>query len=160
VNILKQTLWIVLLFFFQQLPGVAAWGVDLPLLFVILKGVRTDVPRAAGWGFLLGLLQDFLSSGWIGPNTTAKTLTGVFASLSKRHVYRERVITQSLLVLLATLFHQIFIWIILKWDDSAPDFANAIGIVLKTVGMTTLVGVGACFLLARFRKRRFDPATA
>ena len=149
-----------MLLFIQQLPGVAAWGVDLPLLFVILKGVRTDVTRAAGWGFLLGLLQDFLSSGWIGPNTTAKTLTGIFTSLSKRHVYRERVVTQSLLVLLATLFHQIVIWIILKWDGSAPDFANALGIVVRAVGMTTLVGVGASFLLVRFRKRRFDPATA
>ena len=160
MKIVRQILWIILILFIQQLPGVAAWGVDLPLLFVILKGVRTDVPRAAGWGFLWGLLQDLLSSGWIGPNTTAKTLTGIFSSLAKMHVYRERVLTQTLLIVLATLFHQLCVWIILKWDGTAPDLANALGIVLKSVGMTTLVGVGVSFFLVRFRKRRFDPATA
>jgi rod shape-determining protein MreD len=160
LKIPKQIYWILTIFFIQQLPAVAQWGLDLPLLFVVLVGVRTDVPKAAGWGFLMGFLQDMLSASWIGPNTIAKTLTGIVASLSKMHVYRERVLTQTFLIFWATLFHQVFIWLLLKWDDSAPAAGDAFGICVRTVGMTTLIGAGICIFVVRFRKRRYDPATA
>ena len=160
MKIPKEIFWILGLFFIQQLPAVAAWGVDLPLLFVVLVGLRTDLPKAAGWGFCLGLLQDLLSSGWIGPNTIAKTLTGVLASLSKRHIYRERVLTQTFLVFVASLFHQVFIWVLLKWDGTAPPAGDALGIVVRSLLATTLAGILVCFFVVRFRKRRFDPATA
>ena len=68
--------------------------------------------------------------------------------------------TQTLLILLATLFHQICVWIILVWDGTSPSVANSLGIIFKAVGSTTLVGVVVSFVLVRFRKRRFDPATA
>ncbi len=155
-----QAVWLLALFFVQQLPGVAAWGVDLPLVFTVLVGLRTDIPKAAGWGFLAGLLQDLLSSSWIGPNTIAKTLTGITACLLKRHIYHERVLTQTLLVFAAALFHQLLIWILLKWDGSAPPAGDAWGIVWRSLGMTTLAASAVCFFVVRFRKRRFDPATA
>lgn len=160
MKIPKELFWILGLFFIQQLPAVAAWGVDLPLIFVVLVGLRTDLPRAGGWGFLMGLLQDLLSSGWIGPNTLAKTLTGILACLSKRHIYRERVLTQAFLIAAATLFHQAFIWVLLKWDGTAPPAGDAFGILVRSLMATTLAGVVVCFFVVRFRKRRFDPATA
>lgn len=149
-----------MLFFVQQLPAVSAWGIDLPLLFVILTGLRTTIPKAAGWGFLLGLIQDLLSASWIGPNTIAKTLTGILSSLSKRHIYRERVLTQTFLIFGATLFHEALIWWMLKWDGSAPEARDALWICLRIVLNTTLAGVVVSFFVVRFRKRRFDPATA
>lgn len=160
MKIPREVIWIVALLFVQQLPGVAQWGVDLPLVFVVLVGLRTDVPKAAGWGFLLGFLQDLLSSGWIGPNTIAKTLTGILASLSKWHIYRERVLTQTFLVFAATLIHQVFIWVLLKWDGTAPPAGDAWGILVRSLLATTLAGMIVCFFVVRFRKRRFDPATA
>ncbi len=160
MRIPREIIWILALFFIQQLPGVASWGIDLPLLFVVLVGLRTDTPKAAGWGFILGLLQDLLSSSWIGPNTIAKTLTGILASLLKKHIYRERVLTQTFLIFFATMFHQVFIWILLKWDGTSPSFVDAFGIVLKTLLTTTVMGSVVCFFVVRFRKRRFDPATA
>ena len=160
MKIPKEVIWILGLFFIQQLPAVAAWGVDLPLIFVVLVGLRTDLPRAACWGFGMGLLQDLLSSGWIGPNTIAKTLTGILASLSKMHIYRERVLTQAFLIFMTTFFHQAFIWALLKWDGTAPPAGDALGILVRSLLATTLVGVLICFFVVRFRKRRFDPATA
>ena len=160
MKIPKLVLWILALFFVQQLPGVSAWGVDLPLLFVVLVGLRNPVSKAAGWGFLLGLVQDLLSAGWIGPNTLAKTLTGILSSLLNRHVYRERVLTQTLLVLGASFFHQGVIWLLEVWDGSAPGNGDALWMGLKAVLGTTLAGVVVCFFVVRFRRRRFDPATA
>ena len=160
MRIPRQVLWILALFFIQQLPAVAALGVDLPLIFVVLVGLRSDAPRAAGWGFLMGLLQDLLSASWIGPNTVAKTLAGILSSFSQRHIYRERVLTQTFLIFMVSLFHQFFIWMLLKWVGSAPPAGDALRICVKAVFLTTLVGAVVCVFVVRFRRRRFDPATA
>jgi rod shape-determining protein MreD len=152
--------WIFAVFFVQQLPGVATLGLDLPLIFVALVGLRSTVPAAAGWGFLLGLLQDLLSSGWIGPHVLAKTLAGILASLSQRHIYREKVLTQTFLILCVTFFQQFFIWFLLRWDRSAPRWGEAFSICLHTALLNCLVGMMVCVFVVRFRKRRFDPATA
>lgn len=160
MRIPKQVLWIIAVLFLQQLPGVCEAGVDLPLVFVVLMGVRETVPRAAGWGFLLGLLQDLLSAGWSGPNTVAKTLSGILASLFQRHIYRERVLTQTFLVFITVVFHQSSLWGMLVWDGSAPPAADALRTALRSVVATTLIGAVACFFVVKFRRRRFDPATA
>lgn len=160
MKIPNQLFWIVALLFFQQLPGVAAQGVDLPMIFVVLMGLRTTVPKAAGWGFLLGMIQDLLSASWIGPNTISKTLVGILSSFSKRHIYRERVLTQTFLIFNAALFHQLAVWLLLKWDGSAPPFGDAFWITLRGVMMTSIVGMVVCVFVVRFRRRRFDPATA
>ena len=160
MKIPKQVWWLLAIFFVQQLPGVAASGIDLPLVFVILTGLRKTVPQAAGWGFFLGLAQDLLSAGWLGPQTLAKTLTGILASFSKMHIYREKVMTQTFLVFWATLFHQVVIWLLLKWDGSAPPAGDAVWVVFKSLVATTLAGMVASFFVVRFRRRRYDPATA
>lgn len=160
MKVTKTILWILAIFFLQQLPGVSTFGLDLPLIFVALIGLRTTVPAAAGWGFLVGLAQDLLSAGWVGPNTIAKTLVGIFACLSQRHIYRERVLTQTFLIFCVAVFQQFFIWILLRWDRSAPRWSEAFSLLFHSVLLTTLVGMVVCVFVVRFRRRRFDPATA
>ena len=160
MKIPKLLFWILSVFFLQQLPGVSTWGIDLPLIFVVLIGLRRGAPEAAGWGFGIGLLQDLLSSGWIGPHAIAKTLVGLISCLSQRHVYRERVLTQTFLIFSMMAFQQIFIWFLLRWDHSAPRWAEAFSLCLDSVPMTTLAGMVVCVFVVKFRRRRFDPATA
>lgn len=148
------------IFFVQQLPIVANWGMDLPLVFVILAGLRATPTKAAGWGFLLGLAQDTLSASWIGPNTVAKTLTGLLCAYFHRRIYREKVLTQTFLVMVATLFHQGLVWLIKLWDGSAPSWDQSLWICWKALVGTTAMGILASLLLVRFRRRRYDPATA
>lgn len=153
--------WILpAMFFLQQLPRVSSWGVDLPLLFCVLVGLRTPPSKAAGWGFLVGALQDLLSAGWLGPNAVSKTLVGILSSLVKRNVYRERVLTQATWIFAASLIHQVLLWGILRWKGTAPLFEDAFGIALRNIAATTLAGVLVCLVLVRFRRRRMDPATA
>jgi len=160
MKIPKQIFWILAVFFVQQLPYVSAVGIDLSLIFVVLTGLRSRAAGAAGWGFLMGFLQDMLSANWIGPNTIIKTLMGLFSCFSQRHIYRERVVTQTLFILCATLVHQFFIWLLLRWDGAAPPLGDAFWIILQSMVMTTLAGWGVCFVVVRLRKRRLDPATA
>ncbi len=160
MKIPRELFWVLAVLFLQQLPGVAGGGIDLPLILVALLGLRTTATKATAWGFFMGLAQDLLSADWIGPNTVAKTLTGLLCFLSRRHIYRERVLTQTFLIFCASLFHQLFIWLLLKWDGSAPPAGDAFALCLRSVTMTTLVGAVICFFVVRFRRRRFDPATA
>jgi rod shape-determining protein MreD len=160
MNIPKQILWLIAIFFIQQLPAVSAWGIDLPLIFVVLVGLRSTAPSAGAWGFFVGLAQDLLSAGWIGPHTVAKTLVGLLSCFSQRHIYRERVLTQTFLIFWMALFHQVFIWLLLRWDGSAPLSGDAFGVIIRGVSMTTLMGIVICFFVVKFRRRRFDPATA
>lgn len=156
----REIILILALFFIQHLSNVADWGVDLPLIFVVLKALRTKPTQAAAWGFGLGAIQDLFTAGWIGPHLTADALTGFLASLLRRHVYRERVMTQTFMVLGMTAFRQVVIWGLLKWDGSAPLAADALGMVAQSVAMTGLAGWVVCWLVVRFRPRRQDPATS
>jgi len=160
MKIPQQVLWVLALFFLQQLPAVAEWGIDLPLLFVVLVGLRSPVAEGAGWGFLLGLMQDLLSAGWIGPNVIAKTLTGILASMAKKHIYREKVFTQTFLILVSAFFHQTVVWLVKLWDGSAPNSGDVLWLSLRMVFSTALVGMVVSFFVVKFRRRRFDPATA
>lgn len=160
MRIPKQALWLLAIFFVQQLPGVAASGFDLPLVFVVLMGVRSGAPAAGAWGFGVGLAQDILSAGWIGPHTVAKTLAGLLSCFSQRHIYRERVLTQTFLIFWVALFQQVFIWFLFRWDRSAPLFGDALWLCARSAIATSLAGAGVCFFVVRFRRRRFDPATA
>lgn len=148
------------MFFIQQLPGVSAWGVDLPLVFAVLAGLRAKPHGAAGWGFLVGSLQDLLSAGWWGPNAVAKTLVAILSSLLRRHVYRERVWTQVSWILVSGLLHEGVLWWILDWKGTAPPFGDALGLAFRNVTFTTLAGALVCLVLVNFRRRRSDPATA
>jgi rod shape-determining protein MreD len=160
VRIPKEILWLFLIFFIQQLPLVSDWGIDLPLIFVVLIGIRSHGPQAAGWGFVSGAIQDLLSSGGIGINTIAKTFVGLGASLLRMHIYRERILTQAFLIMGLSIFHEIFSYLLMRCDGEAPRAEDALGICARSVLFTTLVGLVVCVFVVRFRRRRFDPATA
>lgn len=160
MRIPKELLILPIVFFVQQLPIVADWGVDLPLIFVVLMGLRNDFPAASAWGFLTGLIQDLLSVGGIGPNTISKTMVGLGASFLKMHIYREKVVTQTFLIFVLSIFHEIFSYLLLRWNNAAPRAEDALSICSRSVILTTLVGLVVCFFLVRFRRSRYDPATA
>ena len=152
-------LWAFAIFFFQQ-SFAAIWGIDLPLIFVSLVGLRSSPLKAASIGLVMGLGQDLLSAGFIGPNLIAKILIALAAVASQKKIYRERVSTQSLLVLLSVCLQQIVIWSLMRWDDKAPALGDALWVALPSIFLTSLVGAVVCFGVVRFRRRRFDPATA
>jgi rod shape-determining protein MreD len=160
MRILKDFFWLFVIFFVQQLPMISDWGIDLPLIFVVLKGLRTEAPRAAGWGFFCGMVQDLLCAGGIGPNAVSKTMMGLAASFFKKRIYREKVVTQTLLILGLSLLNGVFEYLLMRWDGAAPRVEDAFWIISRGVVMTTLAGLVVCFFVVRFRRRRFDPATA
>ncbi len=160
MKISRELILLLGLFFLQHLSYVSDWGVDLPLIFVVLKALRIKPTQAAAWGFSLGALQDLFTADWIGPHIVGNALVGFITSSFRRNVYRERVMTQTFVVCGMMGLRQLVIWGLLKWDGTAPPASDALGVVLQSVGMTGLVGWVVCWLMVRFRTRRHDPATA
>jgi rod shape-determining protein MreD len=160
MRIPREILLLFVIFFIQQLPMIADWGIDLPLIFVILIGLRSEPTPAAAWGFVVGLIQDLLSSGGIGPNTVTKAMTGLGACFFKMRIYREKVSTQTFLIFGMSIFHGVFEYLLVRWEGSAPRAEDAFWLICRGVSLTTLVGFVVCLFVVRFRRRRFDPATA
>ena len=152
-------LWAFALFFLQQ-SFASIWNIDLGLIFVSLVGLRSNPLKAATVGFGLGLAQDLLSAGFIGPNLLAKILVSLVSVAAQGKIYRERVSTQSLLILFNITVQQAVIWLLMKWDGKAPALGDALWVALPSIFLTTLVGAVVCFGVVRLRRRRFDPATA
>jgi rod shape-determining protein MreD len=159
-GMLKKTGLTLAVLLIQQMPGVSDMGVDLPLIYAVLVGLRSAPLRAAAWGAGLGFAQDLLSAGWVGPGLISKTLIGILSSVAHRHIYRERVLTQTFLIFLMAVLQQLIVWLLLQWDGSAPSFAGAFSVAERTVLGTSLVGAAACFWVVRFRPSSLDPATA
>ncbi len=159
-SLLRKVLLVFAILFVQQLPGVSGAGVDLPLIFVVLMGLRKPMAQAVAWGALLGFLQDALSADWLGLHLTAKVLAALISSAINRHAYREKIAPQGFLIFLMVWLQQTVVWLLLKWDGSAPGFSSFLLVLERTLLGTTLAGVLVSFWVVRFRRRRMDPATA
>jgi rod shape-determining protein MreD len=151
--------WLFILFL-VQMSFAATWGIDLPIIFISLFGLRTTAVKAAGMGAFLGLAQDMLSVGTIGPNMAAKIVCALLSVSAQGKIYREKVPTQTLLIFVNILIQQIIVWLLMKWDRSPLTPRDAFWVTLPSVLFTTLMGMVVCFFVVRFRRRRFDPATA
>lgn len=144
----------------QVTPGVARWGLDLPLLFVALLGLRMPLLEAAAWGAVAGLGQDLLSSCGVGPHVAAKMIVGMSAHAFRTLVYQERVLTQSALVAACMLLQQLLLWGYFAALGVAPAPAQVMALLGRSVGLTALAGVAASWCLVRLRRQYNDPATA
>ena len=84
-------IYLVLVFSIQTsilgLVSVAGVTPDLALIFVVYCGIHFQRNAGVGAGFLVGLLQDFLSGRLLGVNTLSKSLIGFFFSTLKQKLY-------------------------------------------------------------------------
>jgi rod shape-determining protein MreD len=144
----------------QLAPGFSSWGLDLPLVFVALVGVQKPLLEAVAWGVLAGLCQDLLSACGPGPHMAAKMLAGILAYYFHTIVYRERVTTQTLMVSCCLILQQLFLWFYFHSVGSAPPFSESLGLILRSLFLTSLAGLFASVWLVRLRRHYNDPATA
>ncbi len=145
---------------FQPAQGVSDHGLDLVLVTVSLAGLRMPVFPAVLWGMGAGFIQDLCSVSWVGPHLIANGLAAAFSSWARNRIYRERALTQGLVVTGACFLQQLSIWALATWGGSAPSFTDAAALASWTFLATSLFGFAASILLTRFGRRYRDPATA
>jgi rod shape-determining protein MreD len=73
-------------------------------------------------GFFGGLLQDILSGGILGMSALVKTLLGFLIGLLGKVIYKERILTQVLVLWGATLVQGLFFFLLLGFFSQDSSF--------------------------------------
>ena len=73
-------------------------------------------------GFFGGLLQDILSGGILGMGALVKTLLGFLIGLLGKVIYKERILTQVLVLWGATLTQGLFFFLLLEFFSQDSSF--------------------------------------
>lgn len=97
--------------FFQSsfLPEFSPFGVvpDFILVLVIWISLFYE-EKSALWGaFFLGLLSDFSSGMYVGPQASGCILACVFVRAFSRHVYADRFLSLAMVTFIVSLIKQI-----------------------------------------------------
>ncbi len=144
----------------QTSPGVSAWGVDMPLVFTALVGVRCGLLESLVWGILAGLFQDTLSACGPGPHAVANGAVAFLAFISQNTVFREKVLTQAGLVGTCMALHQAMLWFLFRFFEEGVTSGDEWAFVTRSVLVTTVAGAMVSWVIIRYRRLSHDPATA
>jgi rod shape-determining protein MreD len=87
---------------------------DIFLVMVVSLGFILDERRGAVIGLCAGLLQDVIFSSAVGFFALAKMLIGYGAGLLGREFYREQLFAPALLVFVATLSHELLLYLLVS----------------------------------------------
>lgn len=85
---------------FLRVAGVKP---DLVLLLVVFNGILKGPRKGAFWGFVAGLIEDFVCGHYIGLNAISKLAASCLSGLVEFRVYKESAVTAAAVVWAASL---------------------------------------------------------
>jgi rod shape-determining protein MreD len=103
-------LGVALLLRSTALSSLAARGVVIDVLAfsAVVWGLRYGETSGATFGFLLGLTADLDAAHWLGRHTLALALIGYGVGRLNQTLMRDRAATHLILIVAATVIHQIW----------------------------------------------------
>lgn len=149
---------IVLQTTFGRSSGFLGVYPDFLLLSTILVGMRRGETVGAGWGMLLGFLQDAFSAGPPGLNLLTKGLLGYTAGLLRDRLDCENPNTQSILGVTATLAEGLGQILLLHVVSAGRDLMDPFVRVIIPAAVVhgILLPCGPALWQAVARRRRFQ----
>lgn len=154
------TLVITLILQATLMPLVTVGGVhpDLLLLVVVSAGLLLGREHGVGMGFFAGLLQDLASGNIFGVSVLSKTATGYLAGLMERKVFKERVLLPLLAVVIATVFNNAIMLVLLFFFGFAVDMPAAVDNTLFVLGYNAVLAIPVHQVVYRLAKSELhDP---
>jgi rod shape-determining protein MreD len=132
------------------IPLIPIFGfkIDLPLIVVVTWGLVGPIGDAARWGFIVGLFIDLASGLPFGIHTLTLTVVGLLVGLGQTTFFRGNLIAPPAMMLISTIFSNIFILAILSvfnWNISWGDYL--LRVTLPTGILNTVIGPLAYFPL-------------
>ena len=80
---------------------------DLFLIMVISYTLIGGIKSGTIAGFVLGLIEDLLSGGFIGVNTMTKSLLGFSTGLIEKHIFHDQFFVPSLMTFIGTIINNL-----------------------------------------------------
>lgn len=95
------------------LTALAARGIVLDVLVfaTVVWGLRHGETWGASFGFVLGLAADLDAAHWLGRHAMVLSLIGYGVGRGSRTLVRDSARTQAVLLLITTVFHQVWVGI-------------------------------------------------
>lgn len=142
------------------LPLITVGGVrpDLLLLVVVSAGLLLGREQGVGMGFFAGLLQDLASGNIFGVSVLSKTAVGYIAGHMERKVFKEKVLLPLLAVLVATVFNNAVMIVLLVFFGFKVDVRTAVDNTLFVLGYNAVLAIPVHQLVYRLAKSELpDP---
>ena len=96
---------------------------DLFLVMVIAYTLVGGIKSGTIAGFVLGLIEDLLSGGFIGVNTMTKALLGFSTGLIEKHIFHDQFFVPSLMTFIGTILNNLlYMFIIHSFDQRFTMF--------------------------------------
>ncbi len=128
--------------------------IDLPLIAVIFFGVSRRSPIAGALtGATIGLLQDALSSGYLGVNGMAKSVIGFAAASIGVQVDVENLATRALMNFVLCLIQSVLLFAINRYLEGLSEVRFLWLHELIRAAINTAVAIPLFALLDRFKVR-------
>ena len=123
--------------------NVLSIGPNIVLVLVLTWSADRGMAEGVIWTFPVGILLDLLALDPLGSNTLALMPVAVIGGLSRRRLFHSGVIIPMLLVIVATIVHQIIGAVV----ASATGLNYSLGITIRLSVLTALLNVAIVPLL-------------
>jgi rod shape-determining protein MreD len=120
--------------------GVGGVVLDLPMVLVVLFGLRRGAEAGCLTGFALGLAQDVVAGGPLGLQAFSKALVGYIAGELPRLCLVSNPVVSIIAVLLATLIDGTLRFVVLQAFQYPAPFGELLtGVLLPQAALNALV---------------------
>lgn len=146
VSILTLAVIILQTAFFPRI----GWAIkpDLLLVMVISYTLVGGIKSGTIAGFVLGMIEDLLSGGFIGVNTMTKSLLGFSTGLIEKHIFHDQLFVPSLMTFLGTILNNLLYMLIIHSFDQAFTIIPPLG-KLVSLGFLNALLAPLIFIVIR-----------
>lgn len=123
--------------------NVLSIGPNVVLVLILVWSAERGIPEGIIWTLPVGILLDLLALDPFGSNTLALIPVAIIGGVASRRLLRSGVIIPMLLVVVATIVHQI----VGAFVSSLTGSAYSIGVVVRLSFLTALLNVAMVPLL-------------
>ncbi|MDD5772487.1 MAG: rod shape-determining protein MreD [bacterium] len=95
---------------------------DILLIIVVFISIYEGPLTGASLGFIGGLTEDILGSGYLGLFTVSKTLIGFALGIIGKHIYKTGIYPYAIAAFAASVFQEFFIFFWLKMFQPYASF--------------------------------------
>ena len=121
------------------IPGINVLGIgpNIVLVLILVWSAERGIPEGVIWALPVGILLDLIALDPLGSNTLALIPVAVIGGLARRRLFHSGVIIPMLLVVVATVVHQIVGAIV----SSLTGSVYSISVIARLSLLTALLNV-------------------
>lgn len=130
--------------------NVLTIGPNIVLVLILVWSAERGIPEGVIWTLPVGILLDLLALDPFGSNTLALIPVAIIGGMARRRLFHSGVIVPMLLVVVATVVHQIVGAIVSSLTGSTYSISVVVRLSLLTallnVAMVPLLYIGIALL--------------